>query len=223
MKKIQLIKGYIKITFKIFQAFLNLIGGVWKLTKLQNSPITIFGGTHLSEDSIYIPKAKQLAHYLANHKIPILTGGGPGVMQAASCGADSKTNLSISLHLKGVDKHYKNECFHIKIELDYFFSRKWLLLEYSIAFIAFPGGYGTLNEITEVLTMIQIKKRKPASVILIGVNYWKPLIELFKKSMLENGLITEHDLELFILTDSIDEAADAITNIYKKTNKLIFQ
>lgn len=185
--------------------------GIWKISKLQTAPVTIFGGTHLKKDSIYMQQATQLAHKLASDGIPVLTGGGPGIMEAASCGALGVKKegfiTSIGINVEGLDTGVKDSsCPRDAIEMHDFPSRKWLLTHYSLGFAVFPGGFGTLDELTELLTLIQTKKRVKAPIVLIGVEYWKPFVIWVNDSALKNGLVKEEDVALFTLTDDIQEA-----------------
>ena len=143
----------------------------------------MFGGTHLQPDSVFMQQAAHLAHKLAHNGMPVLTGGGPGIMEAASCGALSahkKVITTIGISVTGLEAGLKEStCPRTVIEMDNFPARKWLLIHYSSGFAVFPGGYGTLDELMELLTLIQTKKRKKAPIVLIGSDYWKPLVHGF--------------------------------------------
>lgn len=159
-------------------------------------------------------KAHSLAQRLLEHNIPVITGGGPGIMEAANCGAyreGEKVITTMGIGVKGPGTLSKfNPCVQEHIVMDYFFARKWLLVQYSIGFAVFPGGFGTLDELTELLTLIQTKMRKPAPIVLIGTEYWQPLMQWINKSALANGLVSKQDVELFTITDDLDQALDLL-------------
>lgn len=188
---------------------MNLLYGIWKISVLSSAPITIFGGTRLAADSIYMKKAADLARMIALHDIPVLTGGGPGIMEAANCGAfgvrgDVITTIGISV--RGLEDTNSVKCARKVIVMPNFAVRKWLLTHYSIGFAVFPGGFGTLDELTELLTLIQTKMRIRAPIVLIGVEYWNPFMDWIHESALAHGLVTENDVKLFSITDDIEEA-----------------
>lgn len=205
------LKAYSLLIWHLLKVFFQLIRGVWKISRLRYAPITIFGGTHLHAESVYIKKAQLLARKLAAQNIPVLTGGGPGIMEAASCGAygDKEEENIIStmgIGVTGLIDEKINKCLKHNIMVDYFFARKWLLVEYSAGFAVFPGGFGTLDELAELLTLIQTKQRKPAPIVLIGDKYWNPLIYWINNCALKEGLIKEEDAKLFRITDDVEEA-----------------
>ncbi len=196
----------------MFRIFFAVLKGIWRISKLDHQPVTIFGGSRLQPDSIYMKKATELAHMLAGRGIPVLTGGGPGIMEAASCGATHTkravgviTALGITVPGLNVNEP-PSKCLTDVIVIDNYGARKWLLIEYSTGYAVFPGGFGTLNELTELLTLIQTKLHKKAPVVLIGVDYWRPIMEWMHNSALKQGLIAQEDVALFTLTDNIKEA-----------------
>ncbi len=200
---------YIQMTFYLLKTYKNLLYGIWKLSAFKRAPVTIFGGTRLSAESIYIQKAADLARELAQRDIPVLTGGGPGIMEAANCGAYDVKRCSITtigISVKGLEDEKKVKCLREVIVMDSFPVRKWLLTHYSIGFAVFPGGFGTLDELTELLTLIQTKMRVRAPIVLIGVEYWAPFMEWIEKSALVHNLILKEDAALFSITDDVEEA-----------------
>lgn len=204
------IKTLLYLSGHFLAVFFNLLYGIWKLSRLDKAPVTIFGGTHLFPDSLYLVKAHQLANMLAKNGIPVLTGGGPGIMEAANCGAaniEGKIISTMAIGVKGLDDGGGfNKCVKHSIVMRYFFSRKILLINYSIGFAIFPGGFGTLDELTELLTLIQTGMRQKAPIVLIGVDYWAPFMDWMHNSALNEHLISYSDTSLFIVTDDIDYA-----------------
>ncbi|MBA3954861.1 TIGR00730 family Rossman fold protein [Candidatus Dependentiae bacterium] len=220
-------RAYLKLVFHLFKVFWQLLRGIWRLSYLSSAPVTIFGGSNLPPDSIYLKKAKELATMLSKHKIPVLTGGGPGIMEAATCGAANKSKKVIStigIGVKGLSEiEGFNKCAKNTIVMDNFSSRKWLLTSYSSGFAVFPGGFGTLDELTGLLTLIQTKMRVKAPIVLIGVDYWKPFVDWLIHSALAEGLVKKEDVALFILTDDIQQAFDLLYDNAKKYEFSVFE
>jgi len=194
--------GLISVNFQ-------LMYGIWRLSKLPQPRVTIFGSARVSQQDTYAKQAHILAQRFVKAEISVLTGGGPGIMEAASCGAlpenDSNHVHSIGIAVKEL-KEGINRCVQESFILNYFFARKWLLTYYSQAFIIFPGGFGTLDELFEVLTQIQTKKLQRRPIVLIGTDYWNPMFDWMKTMLIQHGTIDSNDLNLFIITDDLEVA-----------------
>ncbi len=196
----------------IVPVFFQLLYGVWRVSRLQRPVVSIFGSARFKNVDFYFSKAQSLALKLAQEDISILTGGGPGIMEAASCGVIKREKgygdtLGISVTDLGEGK---NPCVEHYFELDHFFARKWLLTHYSQAFVVFPGGFGTFDELGEILTLFQTKRIPPQPIVLIGMEYWNGLMTWLKNEVLAHGAISEEDLKLFIITDDIEVAFNII-------------
>ena len=166
---------FFRLTGDQIRVTAQMLHGAWHLAKMPKPIITIFGGARLSQDNRYAHQAHELAHALTERNISVLTGGGPGIMQAANCGAIKSRELrNLGIGVEGLPKG-ANMCVQHYVNTKYFFARKWLLMHYSAAFVAFPGGFGTFDEIAELATLIQTKKLSPAPIILVGKEYWQPL------------------------------------------------
>ncbi len=193
--------------YKLLKIFIQVVYGMIKMSKLPRPIISIFGGSHFKNDDYYFKQAHSLARRFVANQVSVLTGGGGGIMQAANCGAvyhsDGKIR-SIGIGVKDLPEG-KNNCSQEYFELDYFFARKWLLTQYSIAFIVFPGGFGTLDELAEVLTLIQTKKMIQVPIILVGIEFWTPFMTWITDEALAHGLISQKEIELITLTDDMDE------------------
>ena len=191
----------------LIRVFCQLTYGLWKISRLPQPIVSIFGGSRVLDTDIYFKKAHQIAKRLVESDISVLTGGGPGIMEAASCGAIIPQKGKTRLMGIGVSDlgEKPNQCVQSYFELDYFFARKWLLTHYSSAFIVFPGGFGTMDELNEVLTLIQTKKLARVPIILFGVEYWRPLLQWLKDEPLKHGAIRKEDLALFSLTDDLEK------------------
>jgi len=203
------------LLFKVFLGLLKgsfqLLYGAWKIGRLEAPMVTIFGGSRLTQDDPYTKKAHELGHMLVRENISVITGGGPGVMRAASCGATHEIQeklraRSIGISVEGLGEKQAIDCAQEYIVLDYFFARKWLMINYSVAFAILPGGFGTLDELAQVVTLIQTKKLPGVPVVLIGKEFWDPLIVWLQETVLTNGLITQDDLNLIQVTDDLQEA-----------------
>jgi len=190
----------------LIQVFFQLLYGAWKISALPVPIVSIFGGAHLSKQADYFHKALDLSRRFAENDISVLTGGGPGAMEAANCGAfRAKKGNGRTMGIGVIGLEDKNPCvLDTYFELDYFFARKLLLMSYSKAFIFFPGGFGTLDELGELLTLMQTNKIERAPIVLYGTEYWQALIDWVQKETLEHQLIKQEDLELFTITDDLD-------------------
>ena len=187
--------------------FQMLYGG-WRITKLPQPIVSIFGSSRLKQYTPYTKKAHELGRRFMENGVSILTGGGPGIMEAAICGlkvTGPGKGKSMGIGVRGLDEGW-NICAQDYFELEYFFARKWLLIQFSMGFVIFPGGFGTLDELAEVLTLIQTKSLKQFPVILIGKEYWKPLVDWIQDEALQHGAIRKEELEFFYVTDDLDEA-----------------
>ena len=206
----------------------QIIHGMLKITRLPKPRVSIFGG-HISKLADYAHKAHALSYSLIRADISVLTGGGPGMMEAANCGAShfdtSKTRArTLGISVSGLETEAFNPCVGEKgIITSYFFARKWLLMYYSDVFIFFPGGIGTIDELTEVLTLTQTKKLPITPIILFGKEYWQPLIEWLNNVVIHSGMAFAQDIEAIIITDDVDEALALIkkhcNNIHKKVKE----
>ena len=200
----QRIRMCCSLAYKFLRVFSQIIYGVWKVSKLPQPIVSIFGSAKLPQADKYAQEANLIASLLVEQGISVLTGGGPGIMQAANCGAMSPKRKgavkSIGIGVRGLNEP-KNVCVEEYFELDYFFARKWLLTQYSSGFVVFPGGFGTLDELSEVLTLIQTKQLKKVPIVLIGKDYWHPFMQWVTEQAYPRGLIRTEHLNLFSVTD----------------------
>lgn len=189
---------------KFCPVFWQIIFGVLRISKLPKPIVSIFGSSKTAQTDKYAHEANMIAALLVKQGISVLTGGGPGIMEAANCGAVLKNKeglvSSIGIGVRGLNES-KNTCVQEYFEMDYFFARKWLLTQYSSGFIVFPGGFGTLDELAEVLVLIQTKQMKKVPIVLIGKEYWRPFMEWVTQEALPHGLIRREHVSLFSVTD----------------------
>lgn len=167
--------------------------------------VTVFGSARFPETSPHYQKAVQMGKAITELGFTVLTGGGPGIMEAANRGARESGGRSVGCNIKLPHEQDPNPYLDRHVKMEYFFVRKTLLIKYSYAFVVFPGGAGTLDELFEALTLIQTGKIESFPVVVIGVDYWRELTELLAK-MVQQGTISPGDLNLFMVTDSVEEA-----------------
>jgi uncharacterized protein (TIGR00730 family) len=178
--------------------------------------VSIFGSARLKEDSPYYQQAVKLAEMITDLGFGVITGGGPGIMEAGNRGAKNKHGKSVGLCINLPFEEAANPYVDHKyqIDFDYFFARKVMFIKYAQSFVVFPGGFGTLDELFESLTLIQTKKINRFPVVLIGTEFWGGLVEWIKHTLVTNGTISAKDLDLFHVTDDLDEAVNIITSFY---------
>lgn len=202
---IALFKTCLFYCVKIPRFIFHFIKGQCIVFSLPRPVVTIFGGARFAVDDFYFKQTHILAERLSRSGISVLTGGGSGIMNAANCGVFHVKKGSRSVGIGVTDLgDGRNACAIDYIELDYFFARKFLLINYSDAFVFFPGGYGTLNELSEVLMLIQTKKLKKSPVLLVGVEYRLPFMRWLENELQLHGAIEQKDLDLFVMTDDLD-------------------
>lgn len=206
MKRIYMM---IILGWKFLRTFYQVIYGAWRISKLPHPIISIFGSAHTQQADEYAHEANKIAALLVKNGISVLTGGGPGIMEAANCGAvlkgsDKAKITSIGINVRGLEA--KNPCVQEYFEMDHFFARKWLLTEYSSGFIIFPGGFGTLDELSDILVLIQAKQLKKVPIVLIGKEYWQPFMDWITHEMIAHNLIKPEHVKLFSITDDPEQA-----------------
>lgn len=190
----------------------ELITGIWKISGITKPIVSIFGGSRFNLSDPYAQMASKLAQIFVQNGISVMTGGGPGIMEAASCGAiaiGKKGVVSLGIGVTELHER-KNPCVQEYLELDNFAARKWLLTHYAVGFIVFPGGFGTLDELAEVLTLIQTKKLPRVPIVLIGKEYWHYFMHWLTAEAMSHGLITMDNFSLFKVTDNLEEAFSLI-------------
>jgi len=174
-----------------------------------NPCITFFGSARFKEDNLYYKQARAFAKLIAKKGFTVMTGGGPGVMEAANRGAKDVSGKSIGCNIELPKEQQPNPYLDFNITMEHFYVRKVLLLKYSYAFVVFPGGFGTMDELFETLTLLQTNKISDFPVVLFGKDYWSKLLEQ-TEVMEALGTISKKDLDLFLVTDSVTEGMDYI-------------
>ena len=204
-------------SWAIFKIMSEFVEGFDKLAKI-GPCISIFGSARTKEDHKYYRLAEQIAYDLALRGYGVITGGGPGIMEAGNKGAHKAGGRSVGLNIKLPFEQYHNPYVDQDklISFDYFFVRKVMLVKYVQGFIVMPGGFGTLDEFFEALTLIQTNKIGRFPIVLVGKDYWSGLVEWIKSSVLKEGNINEEDMFLFKLVDTADDAVAYIDDFYSK-------
>jgi hypothetical protein len=167
--------------------------------------VTVFGSSRLGEDSQYYKMAREMGFRLASAGFCVVTGGGPGIMEAASRGAKEAGGVSVGVNV-ALPLEQRNAYLDHWVEFRYFFVRKVMLLKYSYGFVIFPGGVGTLDELFEAATLIQTGRMSDFPLCLMGTDYWAPLMDFMTERMLREGTVTSDEVRRFVLTDSPHEA-----------------
>jgi uncharacterized protein (TIGR00730 family) len=196
-------------SWRVLRIMGEFVEGFDTLSDVYNA-VTVFGSARTPPDDPYYEKAVQTARMLADEGFPIITGGGPGIMEAANRGAQEGNGLSIGCNIELPFEQGLNPYVERAINFRYFFVRKTMFVKYSTAFIVFPGGYGTMDELFEALTLIQTGKVKHFPVILFGEAYWAGLAEWLRERVAGEGKIAATDLRLFTVTDSPREAVATV-------------
>ena len=201
----------IEESWRIFRIMAEFVDAIETLSKVKHA-VSIFGSARTKPDDPYYAKAETVARLLAEKGFGVITGGGPGVMEAANKGAAEAGGQSVGMNIKLPMEQSPNPYANISIDNKYFFIRKVMFVKYAMAYVILPGGLGTLDELFEALTLIQTKRIKPFPVILMGSEYWKGLVDWLKKTMLRTGNISPEDLELFQV---IDDPSEVVKHIQK--------
>lgn len=188
----------------LFRIVLEFIKG-FRALHFVGPCITVFGSARLQEGSTYYEQARKVGQELVKLGFTVMTGGGPGIMEAANRGAKEADGTSVGCNIELPEEQGHNKYLDHWVTFDYFFVRKVLLFKYSYGFIAMPGGVGTMDELFEAITLVQTNKVKNFPVVLMGTDYWEPLVG-FLETMAEEGTISESDLDLILITDSVEEA-----------------
>ena len=190
--------------WRMFRIMAEFVEGFEGLADVSPA-VSVFGSARTQEDDPFYGQARELGRRLAENGITVITGGGPGIMEAANRGAQEGDGESVGINITLPMEQQPNPYAGRLISFKYFFVRKVMLIKYAQAFIVFPGGFGTMDETFEALTLIQTHKIKPFPIILFGSEFWGRLADWFRESLLEQGLISEKDLDLFRVCDDLDE------------------
>ncbi len=195
--------------WRIFRIMAEFIDSFETMSRYRNL-VPVFGSARLRPGDQYYDDCVRLGELLADSGYGVLSGGGPGIMEAANRGAWQRNGTAIGLNIKLPMEQHENRYQTESLEFRYFFIRKVCFLKYTVAIVAYPGGFGTLDELSEALTLIQTRKINRVPLVMVGKDFWAPLVEWFQNGLLERNLISPEDMELFYLADSAEEAAGYI-------------
>lgn len=206
-----------KDSWMVFKIMAEFVDGYEKMAKL-GPCVSIFGSARLTEDHEYYQMAMDIAQKITEIGFGVITGGGPGVMEAGNRGAHKGGGISVGLNIELPFEQHFNPYIDkgYTMDFDYFFVRKVMFVKYSQGFIVLPGGFGTLDELMEAMTLIQTGKIGRFPIVLVGSDYWGGLLDWFKKTLLANGMIAEEDLNLFRVVDTAEDAVAHIKAFYEK-------
>lgn len=205
-----------KDSWMVFRVMSEFVDGYEKMARI-GPCVSIFGSARLKEDNYYYKMAVDIAKKITEIGFGVITGGGPGIMEAGNRGANGhgkSIGLNIELPFEQHFNPYVDKGYNINF--DYFFVRKVMFVKYSQGFVVMPGGFGTLDELSEALTLIQTNKIGKFPIVLVGSEFWSGLLDWFKSTLLKEGLIAEKDLELFRVVDTAEDAVAHIKAFYDK-------
>ena len=204
-------------SWRLFKIIGEFVDGVEALHEI-GPAVSIFGSARISpQDPIY-QQAERLAYLFASEGFAVITGGGGGVMEAANRGAAAASGQSVGLNIRLPHEQVPNQYANLKLEFKYFFVRKVMFVKYASAYIAMPGGFGTLDELFEAITLIQTRRIKPLPVILVGSAYWSGLVDWIRQRLQRAGMIGPADLDIVQVLDDPEEIVAAVRKALEKSS-----
>ncbi len=199
----------IEESWRVFRIMAEFVDAIETMSQIHNA-VSIFGSARVEPEDEYYQKAEKLGFLLAENGFNVITGGGPGIMEAANKGATAGGGKSVGMNIRLPFEQKPNPYANIHVDYKYFFIRKVMFVKYAVAYIILPGGFGTMDELFEALTLIQTRRIKSFPVILMGSEYWQGLVNWLKKIMLAEGKIIPADLNLIQIIDDPEEAVNHI-------------
>jgi uncharacterized protein (TIGR00730 family) len=203
--------------WRVFRIMAEFVDSFETLSSI-GPAVTIFGSARIPASDPYYKQTVELGEKLAKHQFSVITGGGPGVMEAANRGAAKAKGTSVGLNIELPHEQRGNRYANVPMHFHYFFSRKVCFVKYSVGFVFIPGGFGTLDELYEVLTLVQTERIPRFPLILFGSKYWKGLMDWMKAQMKTRKYISPDDLNLLTITDDVQEAVDLILDYQRRVN-----
>ena len=201
-------------SWKIFQIMAEFVEGFERLSHIQPS-VSIFGSARTDPNHPYYALTEEIARKLSDSGFSVVSGGGPGIMEAANKGAYAGKSASVGLNIQLPHEQTGNGYQDIALSFQHFFARKVMFVKYAKAYVVMPGGFGTLDELVEALTLIQTGKSVRMPIILVQREFWAGLVEWFKDTLIKEGTIDEQDMDLFSMADTADEVVAAIFRYYE--------
>ncbi len=197
-------------SWKIFQIMAEFVEGFERLAAIGPS-VSIFGSARTKPDHPYYQLAEEIALALSNAGFAIVSGGGPGIMEAANKGAYEGKSSSVGLNIQLPFEQIGNDYQDIALSFRHFFSRKVMFVKYASAYVVLPGGFGTLDELVEIMTLVQTKKSRKIPIILVVSEFWEKLLDWFRTTLVSEGTISASDLDLITI---VDKPADVVNTIF---------
>ncbi len=196
-------------SWRIFRIMAEFVDSIEDLSRIHNG-VTVFGSARVKPEDPYYQMAEKLGRLLVQNGFSVITGGGPGIMEAANKGAAEAGGQSVGMNIKLPFEQKPNPYANLQIDYKYFFIRKVMFVKYAVAYIIMPGGYGTMDEFFEALTLIQTKRVKSFPVIVMGREYWQGLLDWRKSVMLHKNMILPFDVEMIQIMDEPEEVVKHI-------------
>ena len=197
-------------SWRLFKIMSEFVDGFDGLSEIKRPAVSIFGSARIKPEEKYYKITEKIAAGLAEAGYAVITGGGPGIMEAANKGAAEANGISVGLNISLPLEQEPNPFANLPLSFKYFFVRKVMFIKYAMAFIGMPGGFGTLDELFEALTLIQTRRIKSFPIILVGKEYWSGLLDWIKEVMQRDGNVSKEDLLYFSIIDDPDEVINTI-------------
>jgi len=201
-------------SWKIFQIMSEFVQGYETLASIEPA-VSIFGSARFKPDHPYYKLTVDIARKLSDSGFAIISGGGPGIMEAANLGGQKGSAPSVGLNIKLPQEQKPNDFQDVPLHFQHFFARKVMFVKHASAYVVMPGGFGTLDELAEILTLVQTGKSRRIPIVLVGISFWQGLLDWIESSMLAEGTISADDLNLIHLCDDADAALEAIFSFYR--------
>ena len=201
-------------TWRVFRIMAELVEGFEALNNI-GPAVTIFGSARIEPGTPYYNTCLKVSESLARDGFAVISGGGPGIMEAANKGAQNANGTSVGLNVELPMEQTPNQFQDVRVEFRYFFVRKLMFVKYAVAYVIFPGGFGTMDELFEALTLIQTKKIRGFPVVLVGKEYWSGLIDWMKTTVLAAGSVSPEDIDLIQIVEEPEEVCAIINRRYK--------
>ncbi|MEZ5536807.1 MAG: TIGR00730 family Rossman fold protein [Thiolinea sp.] len=202
-------------SWKIFQIMGEFVEGFERLARIRPS-VSIFGSARTAQDDPVYLLTVEIARKLSNAGFAVVSGGGPGIMEAANKGAWEGKSPSIGLNIQLPNEQSGNQYQDISLYFRHFFSRKVMFVKHASAYVVMPGGFGTLDELAEILTLVQTRKTRRIPIVLVHTPFWEKLIEWFRETLVKEGTISPDDMDLFVILDDPDAIVDHIFKHYEQ-------
>lgn len=202
-------------SWKVFQIMAEFVEGFERLARIRPS-VSIFGSARFKPEHPYYQLTEKIARQLSDAGFSVVSGGGPGIMEAANKGAFAGKSLSIGLNIMLPHEQSGNPYQDVAVDFRHFFSRKVMFVKHASAYVVLPGGFGTLDELAEILTLVQTHKTRRIPIILVGSKFWKGLIDWFQSTLVTEGTISPEDMDLFLIVEEPEQVVDAIFDHYEE-------